>query len=75
LTLDSLKEQKNAGGTIHDAIIDEEPINENLQISEFISDIAVHVFPTAVVDDKGKYKGTISKSRLLKVFDEGVSYE
>lgn len=75
LTLDSLKEQKKLGGTIHDAVIDEKPINENLQISEFISDIAEHSYPTAVVDDNGKYKGTISKSRLLKVFDEGVEHE
>ncbi|RXK07657.1 glycine betaine/L-proline ABC transporter ATP-binding protein ProV [Halarcobacter ebronensis] len=75
LTLESLKEQKRVGGTIHDAIIDESPINENLQISEFISDIAEHKYPTAVINEEGKYKGTISKSRLLKVFDEGVDYE
>jgi glycine betaine/proline transport system ATP-binding protein len=72
LTLESLKEQKVLGGTIHDAVIDEVPINENLPISEFISDIANHVYPTAVVDDNNKYIGTISKSRLLKVFDEGI---
>lgn len=75
LTLESLKEQKKLDGTIHDAIIDEKPINENLQISEFIGDVAKHIYPTAVIDDKGKYKGTISKSRLLKIFDEGVEYE
>jgi glycine betaine/proline transport system ATP-binding protein len=75
LTLESLKEQKKLGGSIHDAIIDEKPINENLQIGDFISDIANHVYATAVVDDDGKYKGTISKSRLLKVFDEGVDNE
>ncbi|RXJ86122.1 proline/glycine betaine ABC transporter ATP-binding protein ProV [Arcobacter sp. CECT 8985] len=75
LTLDSLKEQKRLGGTIKDAIIDEQPINENLQISEFISDIASHSYPTAIVNDNGKYKGTISKSGLLKIFDEGVDYE
>jgi glycine betaine/proline transport system ATP-binding protein len=72
ITLDSLKEQKQKGGTIHDAIIDEQPIKENLSISEFISEIANHTYPTAVIDEDGKYKGTISKSRLLKVFDEGV---
>lgn len=75
LTLDSLEEQKKLGGTIHDAIIDELPIDEDLQISEFISDVAKHTYPTAVVDKNGKYKGTISKSRLLKVFDEGVENE
>jgi glycine betaine/proline transport system ATP-binding protein len=74
LTLESLTEQKKLGGTIHDAVIDEAPINETLQISEFISDIANHLYPTAVVDESGKYRGTISKSRLLKVFDEGVEY-
>ncbi|WP_121626982.1 glycine betaine/L-proline ABC transporter ATP-binding protein ProV [Poseidonibacter antarcticus] len=72
LTLESLKEQKKLEGSILDAVIDEKPINENLQISEFISDVAGHIYPTAVINDEGKYKGTISKSRLLKVFDEGV---
>lgn len=75
LTLDSLKEQKKLGGSIHDAVIEESAINENLPISEFISDIANHTYPTAIVDDNGKYKGTISKSRLLKILDEGVDYE
>lgn len=75
LTLDSLKEQKKLGATVHDAVIDEKPINENLQISEFISDVASHLYPTAVINDEGKYKGTISKSRLLKVFGEGVENE
>ena len=71
----SLKKQQKSNGTIHDAIINEKTINENLPISEFISDIANNIYPTAVIDDKGKYKGTISKSRLLKVFDEGVDNE
>ena len=75
LTVESLKKQQKSNGTIHDAIINEKTINENLPISEFISDIANNIYPTAVVDDKGKYKGTISKSRLLKVFDEGVDNE
>ncbi len=72
LTLQSLQNQKAKNGTIHDAIINEQPINENLAISDFIAHIAEHSYPTAIIDDNGKYKGTISKSRLLKVFDEGV---
>jgi glycine betaine/proline transport system ATP-binding protein len=75
LTVDSLKKQKDINGSIYDAIINEKPINEDLQINEFISDIAEHIYPTAVIDSNGKYKGTISKSRLLKVFDKGVDYE
>jgi len=72
VTLESLQEQRKINGTIHDAIVFENSINENLQIPEFISVIAKQIYPTAVVDDSGKYKGTISKSKLLKVFDEGV---
>jgi len=75
LTIDSLEAQKKAGGTIHDAVINEDPINEDLPIGDFIAIVAEHSYPTAVVDEKGKYKGTISKSRLLKVFDEGVEHE
>jgi len=75
LTLEKLKEQKDKEGSIHDAIYCDKAINENLQIGEFISDIADHLYPIAVVDDNGKYMGTISKSRLLRVFDEGVEHE
>lgn len=75
LTLESLKEQQKQGGSIHDAIINEKPIDEDLQIAEFIGDIAAHVYPTAIIDKNGKYKGTISKSRLLRVFEEGVNNE
>ena len=75
ITLEKLKEQQKLGGNIHDAIYCNEAINENLAISEFIGTIAEYTLPIAVVDDNGKYKGTISKSRLLKVFDEGVSNE
>lgn len=72
VTLESLQEQKKLGGTIRDAIVSTDSINKNLQIPEFISHIVQQTYPTAVVDDNGKYKGTISKSKLLKVFDEGV---
>lgn len=75
LTVDKLKEQQKAGGTIHDAIHCDRSINENRQINDFIGQVAEHTLPIAVVDDNGKYKGTISKSRLLKVFDEGVDNE
>tara|TARA_B100001063_G_scaffold247074_1_gene289934 strand:+ start:969 stop:2093 length:1125 start_codon:yes stop_codon:yes gene_type:complete len=75
LTAQSLKKAKDLGGSLHDAVISEKPILESLQIGEFISDIADHLYPTAVIDENGKYKGTISKSRLLKVFDEGVDNE
>ena len=75
LTLESLKEQQKSNGSIHSAIINEQTINENLPISDFISDIANNIYPTAVIDDNGKYKGTISKSRLLRVLDEGVDNE
>ncbi|MDC0933846.1 glycine betaine/L-proline ABC transporter ATP-binding protein ProV, partial [Arcobacteraceae bacterium] len=73
LTVASLKEQKDLGGSLHDAIVTKEtPILESLQINHFIADVADHAYPTVVIDSNGKYKGTISKSRLLKVFDEGV---
>lgn len=75
LTLESLKEQQKAGGTINDAIINEVTIQDDTPISDIISDVAANAFPSAVVDEKGKYKGTISKSRLLKLFDEGVENE
>jgi len=74
ITLESLKEQKNKNGTIQDAIIDEKPIQEDLPIGDIIADIVSHNYPTVVVNKDGKYKGTISKSRLLKVFDEGVQH-
>jgi glycine betaine/proline transport system ATP-binding protein len=75
ISLESLKKQKLLNANIHNAIIKEIVINENLQIADFINDVANNIYPTAIVCDAGKYKGTISKSRLLKVFDEGVLNE
>jgi glycine betaine/proline transport system ATP-binding protein len=72
LTLDSLKEQKQKGGTIYDAIYCNKAVTDDTQISDFITDVAEYQYPLPVIDGKGKYKGTISKSRLLKVFDEGL---
>lgn len=54
LTVQSLKKAKDADGTLHDAIIEENPISEDLQINDFISDIAKHSYPTVVVNSEGK---------------------
>ncbi|MGB5866997.1 MAG: glycine betaine/L-proline ABC transporter ATP-binding protein ProV, partial [Arcobacteraceae bacterium] len=75
LSIESLKEQQKLGGTINDALITQEVIEENNTISDFVSIVANNQFPVAIVDSNKKYKGTISKSSLLKVFDEGVSHE
>jgi glycine betaine/proline transport system ATP-binding protein len=75
LTYESLKEQKEKNGTLQDAVIDEKPIDSSVAISDFISDVASNVYPTAVINEVGKYIGTVSKSRLLKVLDEGVDHE
>ncbi len=72
LTLETLKQQEKLGGSVYDAIYCNQTINEHRQIADFIIEVAEYQYPIPVVDDNGKYKGTISKSRLLKVFDEGV---
>ena len=43
------------------------------KISDFIKNITDHTYPTAVINENGKYTGTISKSKLLKVFDKGLA--
>ncbi len=75
LTFESLKEQQKSNGNLENAICDKFSLNESIPISDFISDIAEKQYPVAVVDEKGRYKGTISKSRLLKVFDERLEDE
>lgn len=75
VSLQSLNEQKEKGGSFKEAIIRQDSINEDAQISEFISLIANYSYPVAVVNNEGRYKGTISKTQLLKVFDEGVTNE
>jgi glycine betaine/proline transport system ATP-binding protein len=77
VTVDSLKkQQKNKGeGAVKDAIIHNKNINKDKQISDFISDIIDLRYPVAVVDDNNKYKGSISRGKLLKIFDEGLKNE
>ncbi|WP_331776069.1 glycine betaine/L-proline ABC transporter ATP-binding protein ProV [Sulfurospirillum sp. 1612] len=75
LTMASLSKQQKLGGTIYDAIIEQETILENTPISDIISVVASHKNPIAVVGEDGKYKGSISKSILLETFDEGYINE
>lgn len=72
VTLTSLEEQLKAKGNILDAVIKQDFIHEDTPISEFIGTIAQYPYPVAVVDKDKKFKGTISKNQLLKIFDEGV---
>lgn len=68
VTTDSLKKSN----TIEDAVVDKNAILESTPISELIGTVADSQFQTVVVDESGKYMGTISKARLLKTLDEGV---
>jgi glycine betaine/proline transport system ATP-binding protein len=68
ITTNSLKSNK----LIKDAIVDTTSILETTPISELISNVANNIYYTAVVDDNGKYKGSISKKQLLMTLDEGI---
>ncbi|MDX1809861.1 MAG: glycine betaine/L-proline ABC transporter ATP-binding protein ProV [Sulfurospirillaceae bacterium] len=75
LTMSSLTKQQKLGGTIYDAIIEQETILETTPISDIISLVAKAKNPIAVLGEDGKYKGSISKSILLETFDEGYINE
>lgn len=70
VTMDSLKKSQ----TIEEAIVDTTSIVDTTPISELIGIVAECDFKTVVVDENGKYKGSISKTKLLKVLDEGVDH-
>jgi glycine betaine/proline transport system ATP-binding protein len=72
LSIDSLKSQLTSKGTLQDACIEQESISDDTPITDFISKVADSSYPVAVVDKNNKYLGTISKTMLLRVFDEGV---
>lgn len=69
VTMDSLSNSK----TIEEAIVERNSIVDTTPISDLIGTVAEAKFQTVVVDDKGKYKGSISKVKLLKTLDEGVN--
>jgi len=75
LSVKSLKREEKRSGTIEDAIIENETILESTSISDFIGTVASSKYPIAVIDEKGKYKGSISKTLLLETLDEGVENE
>jgi glycine betaine/proline transport system ATP-binding protein len=70
VTMDSLKSSE----TIEDAFVEDEPIIDSTTISDLIGVVAASKLQTVVVDDHGKYKGSISKARLLKILDQGVEH-
>lgn len=75
LSVVSLKNAERNDGSIDDALIDNDTILETTSISDFIGIVASSKYPVAVVDEKGKYKGSISKTLLLETLDEGVDNE
>lgn len=70
VTMDSLK----ANNSIENAIVDTTSIVDSTPISDLIGTVADSSYQTVVVDEKGKYKGSISKTKLLKTLDEGVDH-
>ncbi|WP_024954206.1 glycine betaine/L-proline ABC transporter ATP-binding protein ProV [Sulfurospirillum arcachonense] len=70
VTMDSLKKHE----TITDAIVENTSIVNTTAISDLIGTVADCSFQTVVVDENGKYQGSISKTKLLKTLDEGVEY-
>jgi len=75
ITLSSLKKQEKIGGSILDAVIKHETILDETPISDIISIVSHAKYPIPVLNSKGKYTGSISKSILLEAFDEGSDDE
>jgi len=69
LTVDSLKENDS----LMEAIVEQDCIVDTTSISELIGTVAQSQFQAVVVDDNKKYKGSISKTKLLKTLDEGIN--
>lgn len=69
VTMDSLRESSS----LAEAIVEQSSIVDTTPISELISTVAHSEFQTVVVDKNGKYKGSISKTKLLKTLDEGIN--
>ena len=74
-SIQSLKEQVKLQGALQNALIEQEVIASDTPISELINTIITHAYPVAVVDENNRYLGSISKSILLRIFDEGVEHE
>ena len=69
VTMESLKKNE----TITSSIVENKSIVDSTSISDLIGTVAASEFHTVVVDEFGKYKGSISKARLLKILDEGLN--
>ena len=75
VSIDSLKSAQKENKTIKDALIEQDTLDEDTQINDSIGIVANSPYPVAVIDKNKKYKGSISKSILLKAIDEGVYHE
>jgi len=69
VTADSLKENT----TLEESIVEDNCILDTTAISELIGTVAQSQFQTIIIDKDRKYKGSISKTRLLKILDEGIN--
>jgi glycine betaine/proline transport system ATP-binding protein len=68
VTANSLK----SASSLDEAIVDRNCILDSTPIQDLIGIVADSQYQSVIVDKDGKYKGTISKTRLLKTIDQGV---
>lgn len=69
VSMQSLLETEQNGGSLSDAFIDAAPLNGNTPLSELIGQVAASGFYLPVVGDDGHYLGVISRATLLRAID------
>jgi glycine betaine/proline transport system ATP-binding protein len=69
-TIDALEQQRNTGADMTTAVHrDVKTVTEDTPLSELIGDVADAPFGLPVVDDKGRYKGVVTRAALLRKLD------
>lgn len=69
VSMESLLEAQQRGGTVADAFIETQPLAGNTPLSQLIGQVAGAGFPLPVVAEDGQYLGVISRAILLKALD------
>jgi glycine betaine/proline transport system ATP-binding protein len=57
-------------GRIEDAFINDiQPVSADTPLTELMTQVAESAYPVPVVDENGRYKGSISRATLLHTLD------
>ena len=73
VSAESLAQAKKSGSDLASAFLsDVKPVQANKGLNDVLHQVANSAYPVVVVDENGRYLGSVSKTALLQTLDRAI---